>query len=68
MLCCTGAKIADEQTWRDRVAQVRASGTASLVTASAQRAASSAAQTRATGKQLQALSSQLQEVVARFQA
>ena len=37
VLCCTGAKIADEQTWRDRVAQVRASGTASLVTASAQR-------------------------------
>jgi 3-oxoadipate enol-lactonase/4-carboxymuconolactone decarboxylase len=37
VLCCTGAKIADDAVWRDRVAQVRASGTASLVTASAQR-------------------------------
>jgi 3-oxoadipate enol-lactonase/4-carboxymuconolactone decarboxylase len=37
VLCCTGAKIGDEAIWRDRVAQVRASGTASLVTASAQR-------------------------------
>jgi len=37
VLCCTGAKIGDDDVWRDRVAQVRASGTASLVTASAQR-------------------------------
>jgi len=37
VLCCTGAKIGDETVWRDRVSQVRASGTASLVTASAQR-------------------------------
>jgi 3-oxoadipate enol-lactonase len=37
VLCCTGARIGDEQVWRDRVAQVRASGTASLVTASAER-------------------------------
>jgi pimeloyl-ACP methyl ester carboxylesterase len=37
MLCCTGAKICDADVWRDRIAQVRASGTASLVTASAQR-------------------------------
>ena len=37
VLCCTGARIGDEETWRTRVAQVRASGTASLVTASAQR-------------------------------
>jgi 3-oxoadipate enol-lactonase / 4-carboxymuconolactone decarboxylase len=37
VLCCTGAKIGDDSVWRDRVAQVRASGTASLVTASAQR-------------------------------
>jgi len=33
VLCCTGAKIGDDEIWRDRVAQVRASGTASLVTA-----------------------------------
>jgi 3-oxoadipate enol-lactonase / 4-carboxymuconolactone decarboxylase len=37
VLCCTGAKIGDDIVWRDRVAQVHASGTASLVTASAQR-------------------------------
>jgi pimeloyl-ACP methyl ester carboxylesterase len=37
VLCCTGARIGDEQVWGDRIAQVRASGTASLVTASAQR-------------------------------
>jgi 3-oxoadipate enol-lactonase len=37
VLCCTGARIGDDDVWRDRVAQVRASGTASLVTASAQR-------------------------------
>ncbi|MDX6372901.1 MAG: 3-oxoadipate enol-lactonase / 4-carboxymuconolactone decarboxylase, partial [Nocardioidaceae bacterium] len=37
VLCCTGAKIGDADMWRDRIAQVRASGTASLVTASAQR-------------------------------
>ena len=36
-LCCTGAKIGDDTVWRDRIAQVRASGTASLVSASAQR-------------------------------
>ena len=37
VLCCTGAKIGDDTVWRDRVAQVRASGTASLVSASVQR-------------------------------
>jgi len=37
VLCCTGARIGDEQMWRDRVAQVRSSGTASLVAASAER-------------------------------
>jgi 3-oxoadipate enol-lactonase len=37
VLCCTGARIGDEPMWRDRIAQVRASGTASLVTASAER-------------------------------
>jgi 3-oxoadipate enol-lactonase / 4-carboxymuconolactone decarboxylase len=37
VLCCTGAKIGDDQVWGERIAQVRASGTASLVTASAQR-------------------------------
>lgn len=37
VLCCTGPRIGDETVWRDRVAQVRASGTASLVTATAQR-------------------------------
>lgn len=37
VLCCTGARIGDAALWSERVAQVRASGTASLVTASAQR-------------------------------
>ncbi len=37
VLCCTGARIGDDAIWRDRIAQVHASGTASLVTASAQR-------------------------------
>jgi len=37
VLCCTGAKIGDPTSWGDRIAQVRESGTASLVTASAQR-------------------------------
>jgi pimeloyl-ACP methyl ester carboxylesterase len=37
VLCCTGPKIGAEAGWRERVAQVRASGTASLVTASAER-------------------------------
>jgi len=37
VLCCTGAKIGDEAMWTERVAAVRASGTASLVTASASR-------------------------------
>jgi 3-oxoadipate enol-lactonase / 4-carboxymuconolactone decarboxylase len=37
VLCCTGAKIGDDELWRQRVAQVRASGTASLVTATADR-------------------------------
>src|SRR3954453_9671441 len=37
VLCCTGAKIGDEAVWTERVAAVRASGTASLVTASAGR-------------------------------
>ena len=36
-LICTGARIGDEQTWPDRITQVRASGTSSLVTASAVR-------------------------------
>jgi len=37
VLCCTGAKIGDETLWRDRIDQVRASGTASLLAASAER-------------------------------
>jgi len=37
VLCCTGAKIGDDAVWSERVAQVRASGTASLVTATAER-------------------------------
>ena len=37
VLCCTGARIGDEEMWDVRIAQVRASGTASLVTASAER-------------------------------
>jgi 3-oxoadipate enol-lactonase/4-carboxymuconolactone decarboxylase len=37
VLCCTGAKIGDETMWADRTAAVRASGTASLVSASAGR-------------------------------
>ena len=37
VLCCTGARIGDEQMWDTRIAQVQASGTASLVTASAER-------------------------------
>jgi 3-oxoadipate enol-lactonase / 4-carboxymuconolactone decarboxylase len=37
VLCCTGAKIGDEAMWTERIAAVRASGTASLVTASAGR-------------------------------
>lgn len=37
VLCCTGARIGDEQMWDDRIAQVRASGTASLVSAAAER-------------------------------
>jgi pimeloyl-ACP methyl ester carboxylesterase len=37
VLCCTGAKIGDETMWTERTAAVRASGTASLVTASARR-------------------------------
>jgi 3-oxoadipate enol-lactonase/4-carboxymuconolactone decarboxylase len=36
-LICTGAKILDEQVWSDRIEHVRASGTSSLVTASAER-------------------------------
>ncbi len=36
-LICTGARILDEQAWSDRIARVRASGTSSLVTASAER-------------------------------
>jgi 3-oxoadipate enol-lactonase / 4-carboxymuconolactone decarboxylase len=32
VLCCTGAKIGDDEMWQDRIAQVRASGTAGLVT------------------------------------
>jgi len=37
ILCCTGARIGGEEMWDTRIAQVHASGTASLVTASAQR-------------------------------
>ena len=37
VLCCTGAKLGDATMWRDRVAQVRASGTASLVGVTPQR-------------------------------
>ncbi len=37
VLCCTGAKIGDDTVWGDRVAQVRTSGTASLVPATAER-------------------------------
>jgi 3-oxoadipate enol-lactonase/4-carboxymuconolactone decarboxylase len=37
VLCCTGAKLGDGVLWRDRAAQVRASGTASLVSGTAQR-------------------------------
>jgi 3-oxoadipate enol-lactonase len=31
VLCCTGAKIGDDEMWRSRVAHVRASGTVSLL-------------------------------------
>ncbi len=37
VLCCTGAKIGDDAGWRERIAQVRASGTASLVSGSVHR-------------------------------
>jgi 3-oxoadipate enol-lactonase len=37
VLCCTGAKIGDETMWTERTVAVRASGTASLVTATAGR-------------------------------
>jgi 3-oxoadipate enol-lactonase / 4-carboxymuconolactone decarboxylase len=37
VVCCTGAKIGDDAGWRERIAQVRASGTASLVSGSVQR-------------------------------
>lgn len=37
VLLCTGARIGTADSWRDRVAQVTASGTASLVSASAER-------------------------------
>jgi 3-oxoadipate enol-lactonase/4-carboxymuconolactone decarboxylase len=37
VLCCTGARIGDGAVWSERVAQVRASGTASLVPAAAER-------------------------------
>ncbi len=37
VLCCTGARIGDEEMWDTRIAQVQASGTASLVTVSAER-------------------------------
>ena len=37
ILCCTGARIGGEEMWDTRIAQVQASGTASLVTTSAQR-------------------------------
>ena len=37
VLCCFGAKIGDDAGWRARIAEVRASGTASLVSGSLQR-------------------------------
>jgi len=37
VLLCTGARIGTAELWRDRIALVRASGTASLVAASAER-------------------------------
>lgn len=37
VLCCTGARIGTEEMWAERVAAVRASGTASLVSATAAR-------------------------------
>jgi 3-oxoadipate enol-lactonase / 4-carboxymuconolactone decarboxylase len=37
VLCCTGARIGDADLWRQRIADVRASGTAGLVVGSAQR-------------------------------
>ena len=37
MLLCTGAKIGDADTWRDRAERVRASGTSAVVTSSAER-------------------------------
>lgn len=37
VLLCTGAKIGDETMWRERAATVRASGTPSMVSGSAQR-------------------------------
>jgi 3-oxoadipate enol-lactonase len=37
LLCCTGAKIGDDEMWRTRTETVRTTGTASLVTASAER-------------------------------
>ena len=37
VLLCTGARIGTSESWEERIAQVRASGTASLVTASAER-------------------------------
>lgn len=36
-IVCSGAKLGDEEAWRERAAQVRAQGTSSLVTASAGR-------------------------------
>ena len=37
VLCCTGARIGDAGIWSDRIVQVRATGTASLVSGSVQR-------------------------------
>ena len=37
VLCCTGARIGGPDTWSDRIAAVRAAGTAGLVGAAAQR-------------------------------
>src|SRR5262249_15084812 len=37
VLCCTGAKIGNAELWTQRIADVRASGTAGLVSGSAQR-------------------------------
>ncbi|GAA1466229.1 alpha/beta fold hydrolase [Microbacterium thalassium] len=57
-LLCTGAKLGEPDGWRDRAALVRASGTSSLVIASAERwfaPGSIAREPELTGRLLQAL-------------